>query len=71
MGTGEENGGENMYATAEEVDGIRRTLDSFMKDQEKHNDSVKKSLDDLMKILTSKNEKLGTSTLETKDPTQN
>ena len=36
------------YATADEVDGIRRTLDSFMKKQEKHNDKMSSTLDKLL-----------------------
>jgi hypothetical protein len=36
------------YATAEEVDGIRRTLDSFMKKQDEHNDSMESTLERIL-----------------------
>jgi len=39
----------NQFATAAEVDGIRRTLDEFMKSQEETNNTVKASLDQLLK----------------------
>lgn len=39
------------FATADEVDGIRRTLDEFMKTQEAHNQAVQKNFDQLMGYL--------------------
>ena len=43
---------EDPYATAVEVDGIRRTIDNFMKRQEASNDALKKSLDDVLSSLS-------------------
>ena len=53
---------EEQYATAVEVDGIRRTLDAFMKKQDASNESMKKSLDDVLNSLS----KLTTFTVEDK-----
>ena len=43
---------EELYATAVEVDGIRRTLDLFMKEQKQQNDSITESLDEIRQLLT-------------------
>ena len=53
---------EEQYATAVEVDGIRRTLDAFMKKQDANNESMKKSLDDVLNSLS----KLTTFSVEDK-----
>jgi flagellar hook-associated protein FlgK len=53
---------EEQYATAVEVDGIRRTLDQFMKRQYASNEAMKKSLDDVLLSLS----KLSVSAVEDK-----
>ena len=53
---------EEQYATAAEVDGIRRTLDQFMKRQDASNEAMKKSLDDVLLSLS----KLSVSAVEDK-----
>lgn len=53
---------EEQYATAVEVDGIRRTLDSFMKKQDASNDAMKKGLEDVLATIT----KLGISQAQDK-----
>jgi len=53
---------EEQYATSVEVDGIRRTLDAFMKKQDANNESMKKSLDDVLNSLS----KLTTFSVEDK-----
>jgi len=53
---------EEQYATAVEVDGIRRTLDQFMKRQDASNEAMKKSLDDVLLSLS----KLSVSAVEDK-----
>jgi len=55
---------EEQYATVVEVDGIRRTLDTFMKRQEASNDAMKRGLDDVLLTLS----KLSTTTVEDKAP---
>lgn len=56
---------EEHYTTSVEVDGIRRTLDSFMKSQEASNEAMKKSLDDVLATLT----RLGGQPVEDKGST--
>ena len=53
---------EEQYATAVEVDGIRRTLHTFMKQQAASNEAMKKSLNDVLEPLT----KLGGQPVEDK-----
>lgn len=40
MGRADGSPDDTQFATADEVDGIRRTLDEFMKTQEAHNQAV-------------------------------
>jgi hypothetical protein len=48
------------YATADEVDGIRRTLDKFMKKQDERHDALEGTLD---KLLLSLNKLTGQATI--------
>jgi hypothetical protein len=54
------------YATAVEVDGIRRTLDKFMKDQETQNSNMNSSLDKLLRLAEISGAKLQDTTAEDK-----
>jgi hypothetical protein len=55
-----------IYATAVEVDGLRRTLDKFMKDQETQNNSINNSLEKLLKLAEISGAKLQDTTPEDK-----
>ena len=54
------------YATADEVDGIRRTLDSFMKTQEQRNLSMENTLDKILGKLDKLSSREGTPIPEDK-----
>lgn len=56
--------GEMQFATATEVDGIRRTLDSFMKKQEDHNRQLNSMFDQVMSYLTKMADKSNTVIVE-------
>lgn len=61
---GDERKEDEQYATAVEVDGIRRTLDIFMKQQEVQNEKLSASLDQLMASMSKVAAKVGISSLE-------
>jgi hypothetical protein len=48
---GEETPYDSSYATTREVDGLRRTSDSFMKKQEQHNDTMALNLDQIISYM--------------------
>jgi len=52
------------FATATEVDGIRRTLDSFMKQQEDHNHQLNSKFYQVMSYLTKMADKSNTVIVE-------
>jgi hypothetical protein len=54
------------YATAVEVDGLRRTFDSFMKKQDQHNDTMAVNLDKIMSYMTQVAAKVGVPNMEDK-----
>lgn len=47
-----ENGDDLQYATADEVDGIRRTLDQFMKTQEENNQKFQAGIDQILYLMS-------------------
>lgn len=56
--------GEMQFATATEVDGIRPTLDSFMKQQEDQNRQLNSKFDQVMSYLTKMADKSNTVIVE-------
>jgi hypothetical protein len=54
------------YASADEVDGLRRSFDSFVQKQEHHNDTMALNLDQIMSYMTRVAAKVGVVQLEDK-----
>jgi hypothetical protein len=50
-GNDDDNPYDRRYAAAAEVDGLRRTVDSFMKQQEQHNETMALNLDQIMSYM--------------------
>lgn len=66
MGTTGDSHEATPFATAQEVGGIRRTLDNFMKTQEEHNKTLQNTMDQVMGYLSQVTGHSGSSPMEGK-----
>jgi hypothetical protein len=65
-GEGEETPYDRRYATATEVDGLRRTVDNFMKNQEQRNETMALNLDQIMSYMSIIGAQVGVQQIEDK-----